>query len=369
MSASISFDSSVSATNSMCSEPPSLTTGKSVRIKKPKKTVTKSTLPETESSPESNVTPILNEVESNILSHLGTYTEEPFQLIETYFRGQHLERLVRHQIESYNHFINYQIQRTIQMFNPVIVHSENDYVAEHNKYMLEVEISFTNFKIYPPQIHENNGATKVMLPEESKLRNFTYASTMAVDVNIKYTIRNTESMDTPRIVQRVLPKINIGKMPIMLKSSICVLNQNRHIHPSLTGECSMDCGGYFIVKGSEKTVLGQERAAENRVYVFDGKNTTKWTWYAEIKSVPDYKCISPKQIEMMIASKNNGFGYGLYIQIPRIKQPIELFVLFRALGIMTDKEICEYIVLDVDDDKQVEISNVYKHLLLMRINI
>ena len=356
MSASISFDSSVYATNSMCSEPPSLTKGKSVRIKKPKKSVTKSTLPETESLPEEIATPILNEVESNILSHLGTYTEEPFQLIETYFRGQHLERLVRHQIESYNHFINYQIQRTIQMFNPVIVHSENDYVTEHDKYMLEVEISFTNFKIYPPQIHENNGATKVMLPEECKLRNFTYASTMAVDVNIKYTIRNTESMDTPRIVQRVLPKINIGKMPIMLKSSICVLNQNRHINPSLTGECSMDCGGYFIVKGSEKTVLGQERAAENRVSVFDGKNTTKWTWYAEIKSIPDYKCISPKQIEMMIASKNNGFGYGLYIQIPRIKQPIELFVLFRALGIMTDKEICEYIVLDVDDDKQVELS-------------
>jgi len=356
MSASISFDSSVYATNSMCSEPPSLTKGKSVRIKKPKKSVTTSTLPETESLPEEIATPILNEVESNILSHLGTYTEEPFQLIETYFRGQHLERLVRHQIESYNHFINYQIQRTIQMFNPVIVHSENDYVTEHDKYMLEVEISFTNFKIYPPQIHENNGATKVMLPEEAKLRNFTYASTMAVDVNIKYTIRNTESMDTPRIVQRVLPKINIGKMPIMLKSSICVLNQNRHIHPSLTGECSMDCGGYFIVKGSEKTVLGQERAAENRVYVFDGKNTTKWTWYAEIKSIPDYKCISPKQIEMMIASKNNGFGYGLYIQIPRIKQPIELFVLFRALGIMTDKEICEYIVLDVDDDKQVELA-------------
>ena len=79
------------------------------------------------------------------------------------------------------------------------------------------------------------------------------------------------------------------------------------------------------------------------------KNTTKWTWYAEIKSVPDYKCISPKQIEMMIASKNNDFGNAIYINIPRIKQPIELFVLFRALGIINDKDICNYIVLDVDN--------------------
>ncbi len=298
----------------------------------------------------------LNDIESGLLSHLGSYVEEPYSIIESYFRGQHLERLVRHQIESYNHFINYQIQRTIKMFNPVTIRSENDFVVEHGQYFLEISVSFANFKLYPPQIHENNGATKLMLPQEAKLRNFTYASTMTVDINIQYTIRNTEAMDNPKIITRTLPKINIGKMPIMLKSSICTLNQNRHIHHAHTGECSMDCGGYFIVKGSEKTVLGQERAAENRIYCFDGKNTTKWTWYAEIKSVPDFKCISPKQIEMMVASKNNGFGHGLFINVPRIKQPIELFILFRALGVLTDKAICEYILLDLDDAKQSELA-------------
>jgi DNA-directed RNA polymerase beta subunit len=293
--------------------------------------------------------------ESEILGHLGSYLEEPYNIIESYFRGQHLERLVRHQIESYNHFINYQVQRTIQMFNPVTVRSENDYVEDKGMYLLETSINFENFKLYPPQIHENNGATKLMFPQEAKLRNFTYASTMTVDIKIQYTVRNTEQMDNPKIITRILPKINIGKMPIMLKSSICVLNQNRHIQPELTGECPMDCGGYFVIKGSEKTVLGQERAAENRVYCFDGKNTTKWSWFAEIKSIPDFKCISPKQIDMMIASKNNGFGHGIYITIPRIKQPIELFVLFRALGVMNDKEICEYILLDIEDEKYQEL--------------
>ena len=291
----------------------------------------------------------------DVLSHLGEYIDEPYHLIESYFRGKHLERLVRHQIESYNHFINCQLQRTIQMFNPVTIHSENDYVIQYDKYLIEVVISFDNFKLYPPQIHENNGATKIMLPQEAKLRNFTYASTMTIDINIQYIVRNTETMDTPNIFTKTLPKINIGKMPIMLKSNICVLTQNKYINPLITGECPMDCGGYFIIKGSEKTVLGQERAAENRVYCFDGKNTTKWNWFAEIKSVPDFKCISPKQIEMMIASKNNGFGNGIYVTIPRIKQPIELFVLFRALGVNSDKEICEYIVLNIEDDKIQEI--------------
>jgi DNA-directed RNA polymerase II subunit RPB2 len=297
--------------------------------------------------------------EAKLLEHLGDYTEEPYNIIESYFDGKHLERLVRHQLESYNNFVNYQIQRTIQMFNPVVIRSENDYNEQKNKYFLEIFINFTNFKLYPPQIHENNGATKTMLPQEAKLRNFTYASTMTVDINIKYVIRNTENMDNPKTVEKFLPKINIGKLPIMIKSSICVLTQNPHITPQETGECSMDCGGYFIIKGSEKTVLGQERAAENRIYVFDGKNTTKWTWIAEIKSVPDFKCISPKQIEMMISSKNNGFGNGIYISIPRIKQPIELFIVFRALGVISDKDICSHIILDIDDKGQ---QNVLKCL-------
>lgn len=302
----------------------------------------------------------ISKTTSSLLSHLGSYTEEPYTIIKSYFEGKHLERLVRHQIESYNHFINNQIQKTIEMFNPVIVRSENDYVEEHKKYILEVFIHFENFKLYPPQIHENNGATKLMLPQEAKLRNFTYASTMTVDIRIEYVVRNTECMDTPRVIHKFLPKINIGKMPIMLKSSICVLTQNSHIHPNHTGECYMDCGGYFIIKGSEKTVLGQERAAENRIYCFDGKNTTKWNWFAEIKSIPDNKCISPKQIEMMIASKNNGFGHGIYISIPRMKAPIELFVLFRALGVLSDKTICEYILLDIQDEQYVELLNCLK---------
>ena len=189
--------------------------GKRVVIKKPSKksVLTKDVLKEYEDeTAKTDPTP----VEKNILSHLGSYTEEPFDIIQSYFNGQHLERLVRHQIESYNHFINYQIFKTIQMFNDVTIHSENDYVPEKDMYLLEIDVSFGNFKLYPPQIHENNGATKIMLPNEAKLRNFTYASTMAIDLNIKYTIRNSESMDNPKIITKTLPKINIGKIRLKI---------------------------------------------------------------------------------------------------------------------------------------------------------
>jgi len=295
---------------------------------------------------------------SEILSHLGGYIEEPYKVIESYFQSKHLDRLVRHQLESYNHFINYQIEQTINMFNPVIIHSENDYIPENDKYSLELQINFKNFKILAPQIHENNGATKTMFPQESKLRNFTYASIMNVDLHIKYIIYNNEQMETPTIIEKILPKINIGRIPIMVKSSCCILKQNNFIHPSLSGECFMDCGGYFIIKGSEKTVLAQERVAENKIYCFDNKNSSKWSQTAEIKSVPDFKCISPKQFEMMLSTRNNGFGNPIYVNIPRIKQPIELFTLFRAFGVTSDKDICKYIVLNIDNN--IDLMNSLK---------
>ena len=237
-----------------------------------------------ETKVEAKVTKVV-ETEAVVVVREQYDVEQAYKLIASYFEGQPLGRLVRHQIESYNYFIMHQIQRTIQMFNSVTIRSDNDYVADKGHYYLEIHVRFENFKMYPPQIHENNGATKMMLPQEAKLRNFTYSSVMTVDVHVQYVVRNTEAMDVPQIIERVIPKVNIGKMPIMLKSSVCVLTQNRHIQSAFTGECPYDCGGYFIIKGSEKTVLGQERAAENKIYVFDGKNSTKWSWCAEISNV------------------------------------------------------------------------------------
>ena len=290
--------------------------------------------------------------EREISDNIGKYIETPWTIIESYFKAQHLSQLVRHQLESYNDFVNNQIQKTIDMFNPVKMSSENDFDKDSGKYKLEIFITFENFHLYRPQIHENNGASKLMFPQEARLRNFTYASMMTIDLNIKYIVRSGDNLENSQTFYKSLPGIHIGKLPIMLKSSVCVLNQYQHIDENVSGECKFDAGGYFIINGSEKTVLGQERAAENRVYCFNvSKNNNKWKWMAEIKSVPDFKCISPKQISMMISAKNTGFGTTMYIQIPRLKQPVPLFILFRALGVMSDKDICEKIILNMDDKK------------------
>ena len=71
-------------------------------------------------------------------SDIRSYIEEPWKLIESYFRNQYLKRLVQHHIESYNDFVLNQIKKTMYMFNPIRVVSNNDYNLTLKKHSLEV---------------------------------------------------------------------------------------------------------------------------------------------------------------------------------------------------------------------------------------
>ena len=297
---------------------------------------------------------IKDETNTNEKSVVAKISDEeaPWALIESHFKNQHLKQLIRHQIESYNYMVNTQLEQTIAMFNPIRICSEHDWVKEHNLHRLVAHVTLENFNIHRPQVYENNGATKIMFPQEARLRNFTYAGAMTVDLNIKYTVRNGENYKNTQTYNKVLKNIHIGKLPIMLRSDICVLNQYKHLNTDQTGECKMDPGGYFIINGSEKTCLAQERAAENQIACFNiSKNNTKWTWNAEMKCIPHWKCISPKQINLYRSTKDNGFGNSIYLQIPRLKNPIPLFIIFRAFNIISDKDVCEKVILDIDDKK------------------
>ena len=46
-----------------------------------------------------------------LIQELGEYVEAPWDVIGSYFRGSHLRQTVRHQLESYNDFVNNQIPK------------------------------------------------------------------------------------------------------------------------------------------------------------------------------------------------------------------------------------------------------------------
>lgn len=111
-------------------------------------------------------------------------SEIPWKIINSYFKNNHLQQLIKHQLESYNNFIELEINKTVEMFNPLVICSENDYIKENDLYRLKIEINFKNLALFRPQIYENNGATKILFPQEARTRNFTYSSALMLDLEI-----------------------------------------------------------------------------------------------------------------------------------------------------------------------------------------
>ena len=74
-----------------------------------------------------------------------------------------------------------------------------------------------------------------------------------------------------------------GKIPIMLRSTYCLLNGMTDRDLTELNECPLDPGGYFIINGSEKVLIAQEKMATNTVYVFSMKDG-KFAYKTEIRS-------------------------------------------------------------------------------------
>lgn len=144
----------------------------------------------------------------------------------------------------------------------------------------------------------------------------------------------------------------------MLKSTYCTLNQLPHEQLIQLGECPYDQGGYFIINGSEKVLIAQERMATNHVYVFYKPPPSAYSHSAEIRSQDDAnsKVASALFLKMMAKGSDKGSsGQFIRATIPYIKSDIPIIVVFRALGIVADKDILEHICYDFTDDAMLEL--------------
>lgn len=278
------------------------------------------------------------------------HPELPWTIVESYFHEHGRRAVVRHQLESFNYFLQHQMPQTVELFRHMHILSDHDFDMVTRRYSMEVDIYLSNFRIMRPQLHESNGAVKIMFPHEARLRNLTYASTTSVDMEIVYTVRTGDQLEHTETIRRTLPRVNMGKVPIMVRSAGCVLNEYPHATPEQTGECAFDVGGYFIIRGSEKVVIGQERTAENQIACNRAKsNDRKVLYTATIKSVPDDKTTSAKKLTMNVVAKRNLFGHPITVEVPRIAQTIPIMILFRALGVETDQAIFDIVMLNMDD--------------------
>tara|TARA_B100000405_G_scaffold88952_2_gene61699 strand:+ start:2097 stop:6176 length:4080 start_codon:yes stop_codon:yes gene_type:complete len=267
------------------------------------------------------------------------------------------KQLVGHQLESYNDFVSTKLEHIIGGFNNVeILHKYNNEISD---FKYKVCLTIDNPRLCKPIIYEKDGSTKLMTPKEARQRNFSYSCTLSVDITIKTEWYDEENRSKES--EKVVRNVNIGKIPIMVGSKYCVLsNINDPFHSStITSECKYDSGGYFIINGNEKVIISHDRISENKTYVFLDTKGSQYSHIAEIRSVPDNTFGPPKLTTLKMTSRGNQFGRLMRITIHHVRTDIPVFILFKALGIESDKQIIELCVYDIDQkDSKIFMDNL-----------
>ena len=293
----------------------------------------------------SNSEPIIGD-NPNIIGNIN-HEEIAWKIIDKFF-AQDPNMLVKHHLESYNDFFNNKIHNIFKEKNPILIMKEQDEDTKEYKYKAELYIGGSSGKLIyfgKPVIYDEH-REHYMFPNEARLRNMTYALTIHVDVEIVYYIMNEDGTYTE--TKSLLEKIYLGKFPIMLNSDLCVLNKLDNITKFNMGECRNDKGGYFIIDGKEKVLISQEKFADNMLYIKSDFNDL-YSHSAEIRSVSEDASKPIRTLSIRIMRSDTKYSNNqIVVNIPNVRKPVPLFILMRALGIVSDKEIIKMCLLDLE---------------------
>jgi DNA-directed RNA polymerase II subunit RPB2 len=271
-----------------------------------------------------------------------------WKLIDKYFKDN-THNLVSHHLDSYNDFFSNGINRIFKENNPIRFIEREDADESRNECNLYLG-GKDGSKIYygKPIIYDDNHA-HYMYPNDARLRNMTYGITIHYDVVVDFVFYEDDERKVDTIT---IEKIYLGRFPIMLQSDLCILKDLAREVRFNMGECKNDYGGYFIIDGKEKSIIPQEKFADNMLYVRSNKEDDIYSHSAEIRSVSEdaskpIRTTAVKIISPTTVLSNNQ----IVVLIPNVRKPIPLFILMRALGVVSDKEIIEYCLLDLEKNE------------------
>jgi DNA-directed RNA polymerase subunit B len=240
-------------------------------------------------------------------------------LLKKYFEEN---SLISSDLNSFANFINNELQKILEenrVIEPTIIPPNVD----------EFKIQLDNIWVGKPEITEADGSKRNIYPSEARLRKLSYSAPISLEVS--------SHIDG---IQRESFKLQIGNMPIMVKSSFCHLSEMNKEDLIKVGEDPSDPGGYFIINGSEKVLVKIEDLAPNKLMV--EKNTSGPIEYTGkiFSERGSYKI--PHQFERM---KDGIF----YLTFTRVKK-IPVILLLKALGMTKDSDIMQNIGLNDDNE-------------------
>ena len=238
--------------------------------------------------------------------------KDKWNLLPAFLR---VKGLVKQHIDSFNYFTEQELKKIVKANSQIFSNPFGHDKAQDGKTRF---VKFTDIRIGSPcradEVNQGHVDT-VVTPNECRLRDMTYAAPIYVD--IVYS-----KQAGPVSKKNVL----IGRMPIMLRSGKCVLNGRSDSEMNTLGECSVDPGGYFIVRGQEKVILVQEQLSKNRVIVESIKGIIQASVTSHTANV--------KTKTYVLLKKNL-----LWLKHNSLTEDIPIAIALRAMGVQSDHEI------------------------------
>lgn len=227
--------------------------------------------------------------------------EEKWKLVPAFLK---IKGLVKQHIDSFNYFINVEIKKIVEANDKVVCDADPLFY-----------IKYTNVYVGSPDVDEGFNISKPTTPHECRLRDMTYSAPITVDIEY---MRGSQRVSRTGLL--------IGRMPIMLRSSNCVLTNKSEYELAKMNECPLDPGGYFVVKGQEKVILIQEQLSRNRLILEEGKYGVQ----CQVTS-----STHEKKTRTIVFVKANKYylGHNSFID------PIPISIVFKAMGVISDQEI------------------------------
>ncbi|KAK5132481.1 hypothetical protein LTR08_009027 [Meristemomyces frigidus] len=215
--------------------------------------------------------------------------------------------LVKQHIDSYDYFTDVSLKEIVKANRTITAEMQRD------KF-----VTFTDIRIGKPNRQDERGAGYVdsdVTPNECRLRDMSYAAPIYVDI--------VYSKQAGKVSRR---DVLIGRMPMMLRSAKCVLSGRSEADMGLLNECSVDPGGYFIVRGQEKVILVQEQLSKNRVIVEQAKGIIQASVTSHTANVKTKTYVLLKK------------GL-LYLRHNSLNEDVPVAIALRAMGVQSDHEI------------------------------
>tara|TARA_B110000503_G_scaffold12354_2_gene16799 strand:- start:4950 stop:5939 length:990 start_codon:yes stop_codon:yes gene_type:complete len=254
--------------------------------------------------------------------------EDKFALLPAFLK---VRGLVRQHIDSFNYLINDEIKKIIRAKANEKVTCDTD----PNFYL-----KYTNIHVGKPSVEEDY-IVEDITPQQCRLRDMTYAAPVTVDV--EYT-RGKEIVT--RQSKNGVGGVVIGRIPLMLRSSRCVLTGKSEKELARLGECPLDPGGYFVVKGTEKVILIQEQLSKNRIIIdvdnkgevgasvtsstHERKSKTSIGVKVSIGPFPNPTTVCPYKTDIFFYLSQHG---KLYLRHNTFADEIPILVVLKAMGL------------------------------------